>query len=112
MFFIYELYVWEFSLVEDDSHDSLSVSHRTVDFSVNLIDADWVSFTNEGIKDIFAEFLAFNDDLLALGMQVSIENCKSVDSVCLFGDSWSDWSWIKTIEASSSNNWDLGPPGD
>ena len=95
--FVNEFHVWKLSFIENYSHDCLSCSDWAINFSMNFINTDGISFPDEGIKDILTKFFTLNHYLFAYWVNLVIENCKSVDSIGLFSYSWCDWSWVKTI---------------
>ena len=71
---------------------------------MDLIDADGVSTAHKGIKDIFTELLALNDDFFALRVEFRVEHSQRINSVSLFGNPRGDRARVKAVEASSTHN--------
>ena len=112
MVLVYELNVGLVGHVENDSHYRLSHPYWAVYFSVNLVDAHWLTFPYKCIEDIFTELLALNYYPFFLRMNFRVKHGESVDSISAFGYSGRNRARIVTIQAGSSNNWYLGSAGN
>jgi hypothetical protein len=104
MLLVNEVYFSSVCFIENNPHNSLTSAHRAINFSVYLINGNWVSFFNKSIKNIFTEILTFDDNFFRLWMNFWIKSCKCVNPKCFFSYSWSNWSRIQTKKASTPHH--------
>lgn len=107
MLLVDELYVVVLCLVEDYAHDCLAGTDWAIYLGVDLVDWDWVPLAHEGVKDILAELLPLYYHFLWLWVDVSVEHCQCVYTVCFLGHSWGYWTRIQPIETCSPDYWYL-----
>ena len=69
---------------------------------MDLINANRIAFPNECVKHIFTELFPFDDDFLALRVEVGVEDCQSGYSIGLLSDTRCDGPGVESIEASTS----------
>ena len=70
---IYEIDRLQVRAVEDNSHDSLTSSDRTISLDMYLINTNSLPFSYKGIKDILTEVFTFNDYLFLFGVSLGVK---------------------------------------
>ena len=76
--------------VENDSHDSLPGSDWTVGLDMYFINANCLSFSDEGIEDVLAEVFSFYHYLLLVIMSLWVIGCQGIDTIGFFGNAGSN----------------------
>lgn len=87
MLFVNKLNIRQLSLIKYYPHDRLTSADRTIDLRMHFINTDRITLPHKSIKDVFTKLLPFYDHLLALRMDICIEDGQSVNSIGLFSDS-------------------------
>jgi hypothetical protein len=70
---------------------------------VDLVDAHGVALAHEGVEDVLAELLAFDDHLLADWVDLLVEGGQGVDAVCFFGDAGGDGARVDAVKAGATH---------
>ena len=93
--------------VEDDAHDGLLGANRAVGLGVDFVGANGVALADEGVENVLAELLTFDDNLLLVWMLTRIKGRQCVDPVGHLRDSRGNRAWVKPVHAGAPDYRDL-----